>query len=93
MLHKAQEKDVAGKVILVNGDAACLSFVDGCFDVVCCSHALYKLKGRMRTDALLEMKRVVKSEGQVLIMGPTDSREFLKQLKIQVMVSHMTPNT
>lgn len=68
MLDKAKEKDVAGKVILVNGDAACLSFVDDCFDVVCCSHALYELKGAMRTDALLEMKRVVKPEGQVLIM-------------------------
>ena len=68
MLDKAKEKDVEGKVILVNGDAACLSFVDDCFDVVCCSHALYELKGEMRTDALLEMKRVVKPEGQVLIM-------------------------
>ncbi|NOR24245.1 MAG: methyltransferase domain-containing protein [Desulforhopalus sp.] len=100
MLHKAKEKDAANKIILVNGDAACLSFVDDCFDIVCCSHALYELKGQVRTDALLEMKRVVKPEGQVLIMehevprnsivktmfyirmlmmGPTDSHEFLKQ--------------
>ena len=27
MLHKAKAKDVAGKITLVNGDAACLSFV------------------------------------------------------------------
>lgn len=100
MLHKTKEKDVAGCVTLVNGDAASLSFVDNCFDVVCCSHALYELKGPMRTAALLEMKRVVKPEGQVLIMehevpekpvvkvlfyirmlmmGPTDSREFVQQ--------------
>jgi len=99
MLHKTKEKDVAGKVTLVNGDAACLSFVDDCFDVVCCSHALYELKGETRTAALQEMKRVVKPQGQVLIMehevpekpvvkmmfyirmmmGPTDSNEFVKQ--------------
>ena len=100
MLHKAKEKDRSNKVILVNGDAACLSFVADCFDIVCCSHALYELKGQVRTEALLEMKRVVKPDGQVLIMehevpqkpvvkimfylrmmmmGPTDSREFLKQ--------------
>lgn len=100
MLHKAQEKDTSNKVILVNGDAARLSFVDDCFDVVCCSHALYELKGQIRSDALLEMKRVVKPDGLVLIMehevpqksfvkvmfyirmmlmGPTDAREFLKQ--------------
>ncbi|MFT5701495.1 MAG: ubiquinone/menaquinone biosynthesis C-methylase UbiE [Desulforhopalus sp.] len=100
MLHKAKDKDVANKVILVNGDAARLSFTDDCFDVVCCSHALYELKGQMRTEALQEMKRVVKPAGQVLIMehevpkkfaikimfyirmlmmGPTDSWEFVKQ--------------
>lgn len=102
MLHKAKAKakDITGKIILVNGDAACLSFVDDCFDVVCCSHALYELKGQQRTKALMEMKRVVKPDGQVLIMeheipekpvvkvlfyirmlmmGPTDSQEFLKQ--------------
>jgi ubiquinone/menaquinone biosynthesis C-methylase UbiE len=100
MLQKSREKDVHHKVILVNGDAASLSFVDDCFDVVCCSHALYELKGQARRQALQEMKRVVKPEGQVLIMehevpqqfgvkimfyirmlmmGPTDSREFIQQ--------------
>lgn len=100
MLQKAKEKDVAHTINLVNGDAAYLSFVDDCFDIVCCSHALYELKGQVRTDALREMKRVLKPDGQVLIMehevprnpvaklmfyirmlmmGPTDSREFVKQ--------------
>jgi ubiquinone/menaquinone biosynthesis C-methylase UbiE len=103
---------VANKIILVNGDAACLSFVDDCFDIVCCSHALYELKGQVRTDALLEMKRVLKPDGQVLIMehevprnsivkvmfyirmlmmGPTDSREFFKKIFTDVTLSH-TPS-
>ena len=38
------------------------------FDVVCCSHALYELKGRVRTAALLEMNRVVRPHGKILIM-------------------------
>ena len=100
MLHKAKQKDVANKTILVQGDASRLSYIDNCFDIVCCSHALYELQGRARTDALKEMKRVVKPGGQVLIMeheiprnplvkmlfyvrmllmGSTDSREFLRQ--------------
>ncbi len=100
MLHKANEKDSSDKVIFIEGDAASLSFVDDCFDVVCCSHALYELKGQVRKNALGEMKRVVKPNGLVLIMeheipskllikilfyirmlmmGPNDSREFLKQ--------------
>ena len=68
MLHKAKEKDLSHKVIFIKGDAARLSFVDDYFDVVCCSHALYELKGQVRKDALLEMKRVVKPNGLVLIM-------------------------
>jgi ubiquinone/menaquinone biosynthesis C-methylase UbiE len=100
MLRKAQQKDVAKKILLVQGDASMLSFVDDSFDAVCCSHALYELKGRARTGALQEMKRVVKPDGRVMIMehevprnllvkilfhlrmlmmGSTDSREFLRQ--------------
>ncbi len=68
MLHKAKQKDVANKIILILGDASRLPYIDDCFDVVCCSHALYELKGQIRTDALMEMKRVVKPDGKVLIM-------------------------
>ena len=100
MLHKAKIKDISDTVIFINGDAASLPFIDDHFDIVCCSHALYELKGDVRKKALLEMKRVVKSGGMVLIMehevpdrplikilfyirmlmmGPADSREFVKQ--------------
>ncbi len=68
MLRKAKQKDMANKILLVQGDASRLSYIDDCFDVVCCSHALYELKGPVRTEALKEMKRVVKPEGKVLIM-------------------------
>ena len=100
MLFKASEKDLSDRLILIEGDAAILPFKNDLFDIVCCSHALYELKGPVRKEALLEMRRVVKSNGRVLIMehevprksfikmlfyirmlmmGPKDSREFLKQ--------------
>ena len=100
MLLKALEKDLSKKLMLIEGDAAILPFKDDLFDVVCCSHALYELKGPVRKEALSEMRRVVKSNGRVLIMehevprkpfikmlfylrmlmmGPKDSREFLRQ--------------
>lgn len=100
MLLKAGEKDLSRRAIFIEGDAAGLSFSDNSFDIVCCSHALYELKGHARKDALLEMRRVVKPDGSVLIMeheipkkflirillhirmlimGPKDSEEFLKQ--------------
>jgi len=68
MLRKAQEKNKTGRVIFVEGDAALLPFADNSFDVVTCSHALYELKGESREQALREMKRVVRTDGLVLIM-------------------------
>ena len=100
MLHKAKEKDLSERACFILGDAANLPFTGDCFDIVCCSHALYELKGEDRKKALLEMKRVIKPDGRVLIvehevprkriikilfymrmlmMGPKDSREFLKK--------------
>ena len=68
MLHKAKEKDLSDKVIFILGDAASLPFENNYFDIICCSHALYELKGQDRKKALFEMKRVIKPNGKVLIM-------------------------
>ncbi|MBN1308656.1 MAG: methyltransferase domain-containing protein [Chitinispirillaceae bacterium] len=68
MLRQARKKSRPGSCAWIEGDATQLPFVDDCFDVVTCSHALYELKGRHRTEALHEMKRVVRPVGMVLIM-------------------------
>jgi ubiquinone/menaquinone biosynthesis C-methylase UbiE len=68
MLHKAQEKNISGRVVFVEGDATALPFADNIFNVVTCSHALYELKGETRQTALREMKRVVRHDGFVLLM-------------------------
>jgi ubiquinone/menaquinone biosynthesis C-methylase UbiE len=81
MLLKAFEKDLPHKLVLIEGDAAILPFKDDSFDVVCCSHALYELKGLVRREALSEMGRVVKSNGRVLIMEHEVPRKpFIKML-------------
>jgi len=68
MLLKVREKPGACKIILIEGDAAVLPFVDESFDVITCSHALYELKATARQAALKEMRRVVRHRGVVLIM-------------------------
>jgi ubiquinone/menaquinone biosynthesis C-methylase UbiE len=68
MLRKAQEKSIATRAVFVEGDAAELPFSDDCFDIVTCSHSLYELKGQARDNALLEMKRVLHTDGLVLLM-------------------------
>lgn len=92
MLQKAKEKDVSDKIIFMNGDAARLSFGDDCFDVVCCSHALYELKNEVRKEALLEMKRVVKPSGLVLIMEHEVPRNPFIKMLFYIRMMAMGPN-
>jgi len=68
MLLEARRKDPPGSITFIQGNAACLPFLDNLFHVVSCSHALYELKGEDRVKSLHEMKRVVRKDGVVLIM-------------------------
>jgi demethylphylloquinol methyltransferase len=84
MLLKAREKDLRYRLTLTEGDAATLPFKDDFFDVICCSHALYELKGLVRKDALLEMRRVVKANGLVLIMEHEVPRKLFTKILFYV---------
>ena len=91
MLRKAKKKELSDKVIFIKGDAASLSFADDYFDIVCCSHALYELKGRDRKKALLEMKRVVKPGGKVLIMEHEVPQKKLVKILFYIRMLMMGP--
>nr|WP_320190073.1 methyltransferase domain-containing protein [uncultured Desulfobacter sp.] len=91
MLNKAKQKDTSGRTQFINGDAARLSFADNSFDVVCCSHALYELKNEVRTAALLEMKRVVKPDGLVLIMEHEVPHKRLIKILFYIRMMSMGP--
>ncbi len=81
MLRAAREKDTNESVHFIEGNAVNLPFADNTFDAVTCSHALYELKGRDREGALLEMKRVARQDGVVLIMEhEVPHRPFVKFL-------------
>jgi ubiquinone/menaquinone biosynthesis C-methylase UbiE len=80
MLLKVREKSGAQPVILIEGDAATLPFVDESFDVITCSHALYELKKPARQAALKEMKRVIRTDGVVLIMEHETPRHPLVKI-------------
>jgi len=80
MLLKVREKSGSGTIILIEGDAAVLPFIDESFDVITCSHALYELKTSARQAALKEMKRVIRSSGVVLIMEHEKPRHPLVRI-------------
>ena len=91
MLRKAHEKDLFHRLVLIEGDAANLPFEDNLFDAVCCSHALYELKGPVRKEALLEMRRVVKSRGHVLIMEHEIPRKLFIKILFYIRMLMMGP--
>ena len=80
MLLKVREKSRGRTVILIEGDAAILPFIDNSFDVITCSHALYELKGPARQAALNEMKRVIRPSGVILIMEHEVPRHRLAKI-------------
>lgn len=91
MLAAARDKQSAGRIAFVQGNAAALPFAEDTFHAVSCSHALYELKGVDRTKALREMKRVVRRDGVVLIMeheAPTEAvAAFMFRLRLKAMGS------
>lgn len=89
MLRKAREKNSGGRVVFVEADAAELPFVDGSFDAVTCSHALYELKGSVRQRALREMQRVVHPDGLVLLMEHEVPRHPLVKLLFYIRMLSM----
>ena len=89
MLRQARKKNRTGVCTWIESDATQLPFVDDSFDVVACSHALYELKGRHRTEALREMKRVVRPGGTVLIMEHEVPRKAVTRLFFNMRMAAM----
>jgi ubiquinone/menaquinone biosynthesis C-methylase UbiE len=89
MLRKAQIKQPIRKTTFIEGDAAALPFADESVDVVTCSHALYELKQRTRQIALQEMKRIIRSNGAVLLMEHEVPRHPLIKILFNIRMMSM----
>jgi len=89
MLFRARQKDPDRHVRFIEGDAATLPFADNCFDAVVCSHALYELKGQSRKSALMDMRRVVRPDGAVLIMEHEVPRKPFLRLLFNIRMATM----
>ncbi len=50
------------------GDAACMPYGDGAFDLVLCMLALHEMDGAERPRVLSEMQRVLKPGGRILLI-------------------------
>ena len=92
MLRKAQEKNIASQAVFVEGDAVELPFSDHSFDIVTCSHSLYELKGQSRDRALMEMRRVLHTDGLVLLMEHEKPRNPLVKVLFYMRLFFMGSN-
>jgi ubiquinone/menaquinone biosynthesis C-methylase UbiE len=68
MLNKAKAKNRYQNLQLANGDATSLPFEKNSFDASCVSFALHDMPLTIREKVLLEMHRVTRPEGVILIV-------------------------
>jgi len=71
MLRQARQFQTEKQVLnaaFARADAECLPFPDACFDLVSCQHAFHHIP--KPEPVLLEMVRVTKPEGRVLLLDP-----------------------
>jgi ubiquinone/menaquinone biosynthesis C-methylase UbiE len=94
MIRKAREKARRASLIGVHfvvADAARLPFRSGAFDATTCSHAMYELSPEVRTHALEEARRVLRSGGRFLMMEHCEPTRpfvrFLYQVRLTTMGS------
>jgi ubiquinone/menaquinone biosynthesis C-methylase UbiE len=62
---RSKAKEEAKYADITDGDIEALTFPDGCFDFIYCSHVLHYFKDW--TKAISEIRRVLSSNGQLLI--------------------------
>ncbi len=79
MLKKAKEK--YPKSYLINGDIEFLPFKEETFDIITYTYAFYELKAEKVENTLLEIKRILKKNGKLLIMEhEIPKNKFIKLL-------------
>jgi demethylmenaquinone methyltransferase/2-methoxy-6-polyprenyl-1,4-benzoquinol methylase len=77
MLRVARKKCRAANLKLLRADATALPFGDGEFDVSCISFALHEMPPTIRARTLLEMARVTKPGGCVIVVDYAAPRTAL----------------
>lgn len=68
MLRIARRKNRASRVTFRLADATALPFTDAGFDVACISFALHEMPRKVRTAAVLELARVTRPGGTVIVV-------------------------
>ena len=67
MIEVARKK-LGDPAILINGSAAELAIGNAQFDLILCSTVLHEVSQKTREEALIETKRVLKSNGRILLI-------------------------
>ena len=81
MLENARLEGVAGRVEVRDGDARRLPFTDASFDVILSCLALHNIRSRAgRQQAVLEIARVLKPGGLVLLVDLRHTRDYVRVL-------------
>jgi SAM-dependent methyltransferase len=80
--ENARRAGVADRVEVRDGDARCLPFADGSFDVVLSSLVLHNIPGREgRRQAVREIARVLRPGGRVALLDVRHTGDYVRVLR------------
>jgi ubiquinone/menaquinone biosynthesis C-methylase UbiE len=79
-LAVARKKNHLSNVRFIEGDASATGFEGGSFDKVFISHALHEMRRETRLKVLVEARRVLRENGELVILEVDDPESLLVRL-------------
>lgn len=87
--HKIQEQRQSGQVQVLCGDALDMPFEESGFDVVFCAYGVRNFSDTSR--GISEIRRVLKPNGQILILDFFKAKHFLSRIFHKTYAEHVLP--
>ncbi len=92
MLRIARRKNLDSRVTFLHADATALPFTDAGFDVACISFALHEMPRTVRTAVVLELARVTRPGGTVVVVDYALPENSMRRLLVYHAVKLYEPD-
>jgi ubiquinone/menaquinone biosynthesis C-methylase UbiE len=90
-IRSANRKNNWGNVKFIEGDVTKTGFEEACFHKVFITHALHEMTGEDRLRVLTEARRILKDEGEVVVLEMDNPSSFFVRLFIALWFFYWLP--
>jgi demethylmenaquinone methyltransferase/2-methoxy-6-polyprenyl-1,4-benzoquinol methylase len=90
-IEKAIKRNKLTNVVFIEGDVSRTDYEDGKFDKVFISHALHEMTRDSRLKVIREAKRILKENGQVIVLELDNPNNILVRIFIGFWFSYWLP--